>query len=133
MAHISISGKVIKEPELRTFDSGSQTVSLSVVDREYVRPAKGQEEAPGQFYDIDVWGKYAEICVDRLNKGSRIAATGQAVWQEYTTKAGERRRVLKITNPSVTFLDTKAEAESLRGGGSGGSDFGSAGQDEIPF
>ncbi len=132
MAHISIAGKVIKAPELKFFDSGSQTCSLSVVDREYVRPAKGQDEAPGQFYDVEVWGKYAEICADRLTKGSRIAVTGQAVWQEYTTKAGEKRRVLKVTNPSVTFLDTKAEGEALKGGGSGG-DFGAADQSDIPF
>ena len=115
MAHISIAGKVIKQPEIRFFDSGSQTVTLSVVDREYVRPGKGQEEAPGQFYDVEVWGKYAEICADRLVKGSRIAATGQAVWQEYTTKAGEKRRVLKVTNPSITFLDTREEKEALGG------------------
>ena len=115
MAHISIAGKVIKDPELRFFDSGSQTVTLSVVDREYVKPKKGEDEAPGQFYDVEVWGKYAEICADRLARGSRIAATGKAEWQEYVAKSGEKRRVLKVTNPSVTFLDTKDEKEALAG------------------
>ena len=131
MAHISIAGKVIKQPELRFFDSGSQTVTLSVVDREYVKPKKGEDEAPGQFYDVEVWGKYAEICADRLVKGSRIAATGKAEWQEYTTKAGEKRRVLKVTNPSVTFLDTKDEKEALGGGSAAASS--SFGSEEIPF
>lgn len=131
MAHISIAGKVIKQPELRFFDSGSQTVTLSVVDREYVKPKKGEEEAPGQFYDVEVWGKYAEICADRLAKGSRVGITGKAEWQEYTTKTGEKRRVLKVVNPSVTFLDTKDEKESL--GGGGGGSFGTPTNEEIPF
>ena len=132
MAHISIAGKIIKQPELRFFDSGSQTCTLSVVDREYVKPKKGETEAPGQFYDVEIWGKYAEIAADRLTKGSRVAATGKAEWQEYTTKTGEKRRVLKVTNPSLTFLDTKEEKEALSGGSTaaaGSADF----QDDIPF
>jgi len=122
MAHISIAGKVFKEPELKFFDSGSQTCTLSVVDREYVKPKKGEAEAPGQFYDVEIWGKYAEIAADRLRKGSRVAATGKAEWQEYTNKSGEKRRVLKVTNPSLTFLDTKEEKEALGGGSSAGTD-----------
>jgi len=127
MAHISIAGKVIKQPELRFFDSGKQTLTLSVVDREYVKPKKGEEMAPGQFYDVEVWGTYAEICADRLVKGSRIACSGKAEWQEYVNKSGEKRRVLKITNPSVTFLDTKEEKEALGGGAPAAS------AEEIPF
>ena len=113
MAHISIAGKVIATPEIRSFPSGTQTCTISVVDREYVKPKKGEEEAPGQFYDVEVWGKYAELCVDFLRKGSRIACSGKAEWQEYVSKAGEKRRVMKITDPSVTFLDTKEEKEAL--------------------
>lgn len=132
MAHISIAGKVIKDPELKYFDSGSQTCTLSVVDREYIKPKKGETETPGQFYDVEVWGKYAEIAADRLRKGSRVGVAGKAEWQEYFNKAGEKRRVLKVTNPSITFLDTKDEKEALTGGISssgGGSDY----SDEIPF
>ena len=129
MATLTIAGVVTKQPELKFFDSGSQTCSFSVVDKEYVRPKKGEDEAPGQFYDVEVWGKYAEICADRLTKGSRCAVAGQAVWQEYTTKAGEKRKVLKLTNPNVTFMDTKAQREAL-GGSSAGSD---AFSEEIPF
>ena len=129
MASISIAGKVVKTPELRTFDSGSQTCSFSVVDREYVRPAKGQDEAPGQFYDVECWGKFAELITDRLVKGSLVGVTGQAIWEEYVTKSGDKRKVLKVKNPNVTFLNTKAETDALRGGG----DFGSASSEEIPF
>ena len=130
MASISIAGKVTKAPELRFFDSGSQTCSFSVVDREYVRPAKGQDEAPGQFYDVECWGKFAELIADRITKGSRVAVSGQAVWEEYTTKAGEKRKVLRVKNPNVTFLDTKAEADALKGGS---GSFGAPSTEEIPF
>lgn len=50
--------------------------SFWVADRAYVRPRKGEEDAPGQFYDVEVWGSFAALCVDHLHKGSRVAISG---------------------------------------------------------
>ena len=115
MASIALAGLLVQAPSLRSFDSGSQVCSFCVADRAYVRPRKGEEEAPGQFYDVEVWGKAAEHCVDRLHKGSRVAVQGQAIWQEYRTSNGEKRRSLKVTRAHLTFLDSKAEQQALAG------------------
>lgn len=124
MANISIAGKVIKTPELKFFDSGSVTTRFSVVDKAYVKPEKGQDQAPGQFYEVQVWGKYAEMLADRLTKGSRVAVSGTAIWREYQ-KDGQTRKSFLITNPDVTMLDTKDETAALKGE--------SASSEEIPF
>lgn len=131
MATIIIAGKVTRAPEVSYFDSGTSVCKFSVIDRGYVKPEKGQDEAPGQFYDVEVWGKYGEICADRLVKGSRVAVSGQAVWREYTRKDGGKAKAFQIKNPDVTFLDTKAEKEAL--GGGGGDAFGSSASAELPF
>lgn len=115
MASISIAGRVTRDPELKFFESGSQICRFSVADAAYVRPEKGEDKAPGQFYDVEVWGKYAELVGDRVTKGSRVAVSGVAIWREYE-KGGEKRRALLIKNPEVTFLDSKAEKEALGGG-----------------
>ncbi|QNJ25893.1 single-stranded DNA-binding family protein [Synechococcus sp. SYN20] len=133
MASISIAGKVTRAPEIKFFDSGSQLCTFSVIDKEYVRPAKGQDEAAGQFYDVQVWGKYAEIISDRVVKGSRVAVHGKAVWEEYTNKSGEKRKVLRVNDPNVTFLDNKEEAEALKAAAGGGGSFGAPSTEEIPF
>lgn len=117
-------------PELKTFDSGTCVCRFSVADRAYVKPEKGEEEAPGQFYEVEVWGKYAQICTDRILKGSRVAVNGTAVWREYQVE-GSRRKAFLIRNPEVTFMDTKAESEALAARESGG--FESANSGEIPF
>lgn len=130
MANISVAGRVIKDPEIKFFESGTQVVRISMADRAYVRPEKQGAEVPGQFFDLEVWGKSAEIAADRLSKGSRVAAYGQAVWREYTTKAGEKRRAMQVKcgPDGLTYLDTKEESEALRGSaapaavGSGSSD-----------
>lgn len=128
MASISIAGRVTKAPEVKYFESGTSVAKFSVIDRAYVRPEKGQDEAAPQFYDVEVWGKYVDIIADRCVKGARVAVHGTAVWREYSVD-GQKRKVFQIRNPDVTFLDTKAEKEAL-GGGGGGDTFDTA---EIPF
>lgn len=135
MANISIAGRVIKTPEIKFFESGTQVCRISVADRAYVRPEKKGVDSPGQFYDLEVWGKSAEIAADRLSKGSRIAAFGQGVWREYTTKAGETRRAFQVKcgPDGLTYLDTKEESEALRGTTGGVATAGSSSDSDVPF
>lgn len=118
MASIALAGRLIADPELKFLDSGNVVCSFTVADRAYVKPPKGQENAPGQFYDVEVWGAGAQMVSDRCAKGSRLAVTGAAVWREFQTKDGRTARRLTVVRPEVTYLDTKAESEALRGGSS---------------
>ena len=131
MASITVSGKVSKPPEIKFFDSGSQVCTVSIVDREYVRPNKKGEETPGQFYDCEIWGKTGEIAGDRLSKGSKVTMSGQAVWREWTGKTGEKRKALTVKVSNVTYLDTKDESQALKTGG--GAPAAAASADDIPF
>ena len=96
-----------------------------------IGPFGGFTGSFGQFYDLEVWGKAGEIAADRLTKGSRIAAFGQGVWREYQTKDGKTQRayVVRVPSEGMTYLDTKAEAEALKGTGAAPA----AGGDDIPF
>lgn len=141
MASITVSGRVTKPAEIKFFDSGTSVARLSLVDREYVRPEKKGDEAPGQFYDCEIWGKTGEIAADRLSKGSRVSMSGQAVWREWTDKNGGKRKNLTVKVNSVTYLDTKDESEALKAQNGGGASApamaaaagGNTGGDFIPF
>jgi hypothetical protein len=61
MASIALAGMLVQAPSLRSFDSGSQVCCFCVADRAYVRPRKGEEDAPGQFYDVEVWGREYDL------------------------------------------------------------------------
>ena len=115
MATISIAGSVTckqgTEPvALKTFDSGDKVATFSVVDRQYVYAKRG-EEAMGQFYKCEVRGKAAEIASDRLQRGDKVAISGQLVQREYNDKI-----YLDVKNAQVTYL------EARRDSGDGGGD-----------
>ena len=121
MASITVSGRVTKPGEVKFFDSGTSVCRISLVDREYVRSEKKGEDAPGQFYDCEIWGKAGEIAADRLTKGSRVSMSGQAVWREWVDKTGGKRKNLTVKVNSVTYLDTREESEALKAQNGGGS------------
>jgi single stranded DNA-binding protein len=122
MATISLAGSVCGGKDgspavsLKTFDNGNQIASFSVADSEYFYVKQG-DEREGQFYRVEVIGKAAEIATDRLEKGSKVAVSGQFVARKYNDKIYH-----DVKNARVTYLDPRAEQ-----GGSAPAD------EEVPF
>jgi single-stranded DNA-binding protein len=113
MASISLAGTVTgKQGEspvtVKQFDSGDSVATFSVADREYVYSKPGTESM-GQFYRVEVRGKAAQIAADRLQRGDKVAVTGQLVQREYNDKV-----YLDVKGARVTFLEPRREAS---GGG----------------
>ncbi len=114
MASISIAGTVTgKQGEnpvtVKQFDSGDSVANFSVADREYVYTKPGTE-SQGQFYRVEVRGKAAQIAADRLQRGDKIAVTGQLVQRVFNDKT-----YLDIKNARVTYLEPRRDG----GGGDG--------------
>ena len=111
MATISLAGTVTaKEGEpavtVKEFESGDKVATFSIADRQYVYTKRG-EESRGQFYRVEVRGKAAEITVDRLQRGDKIAGTGQLVQREYNGKI-----YYDVKNFQPTYLEPKREDSS---------------------
>lgn len=111
MASISIVGKVVcKEGtppvSLKVFDNGGQLATFSVVDGEYFYVKEGDERT-GQFYNVEVNGKSAEIVADRIERGDRVGIHGQLVQRQYQDKV-----YLSVKNARVTYQEPRRESDS---------------------
>lgn len=81
--------RIISEPQLRAFDSGSMVCNFAAgimegkdKDGNYINNA----------IDVEVWGKSAEIIVDKLKKLDCLMVTGNIRRQEWNDKTtGEKR------------------------------------------
>lgn len=111
MASISVVGKVVcKEGSnpvtLKSFDNGNKIATFSVVDNEYFYVKEGDERY-GQFYNVEVNGKAAEIASDRLQRGDRIGVHGQLVQRLYQDKV-----YLSVKNARITTLEGRRDGAS---------------------
>jgi single-strand DNA-binding protein len=100
--------RIITEPQLRTFDSGTMVVNFAGGIQE------GKDKSGNWInnaIDIEAWGKTAEIITDKLRKGDSIAVTGTVRRQEWVDRESGSKRskhVLSVTR--FEFLPRVAAA-----------------------
>lgn len=59
---------------------------------------QGEADTP-DWFDLEIWGKTAEVASEYVRKGSLIGVTGQlsfSRWQDKTTQEAKERAVIKV-------------------------------------
>ena len=109
---VVISGNLTKDPEIKTV--GDQSLAkLRVAVNKSVKK-DGQWENQPMYFDVDVWGRTAEVCGQYLTRGSKVTVSGRLDWREWETDAGEKRQAVSFVADNVV-LPTKREAEQQAG------------------
>ena len=75
--HITIVGRLGRDPEMRYTPSGQAVTSFNVAtDRQYT-DANGQKVKETTWFRVSVWGKQAETTNQYLKKGSMVLVDGR--------------------------------------------------------
>lgn len=99
---LTLSGRLTRDPNLKTFQSGSMVVELSLaVNRKF--GAEAREETA--FIDVEAWGKLAEIIKDRASKGSFVVVTGRLKQDSWETEEGKRSKLLVVAEDFIHVRD----------------------------
>lgn len=100
-----IIGRLTKDPEMRTTQSGIATANFTVaVDRPFTNQS-GVKEA--DFIPCVAWRKQAENLCKYCGKGSQVAVEGRIQVRSYDAQDGTKRYVTEIICDNVTFLGSK--------------------------
>lgn len=93
----TISGNVTRDPELRTFDSGTTKAAFAVaVNR---RRKSGDEYVDDvSFIDVEAWGKFAELIGRKVRKGDHVTIQGRLEQQSWESDAGKRSKIVVVAN-----------------------------------
>ncbi|MGN0554681.1 MAG: single-stranded DNA-binding protein [Candidatus Fimenecus sp.] len=103
-----LMGRLTKDPELRTTQSGTSVTSFNVaVDRDYVRQG---EERQTDFINVVAWRQTAEFVTRYFRKGSMIAVQGSIQTRNYEDKHGNKRTAVEVVADKVSFCGSKAES-----------------------
>ena len=104
MNTVIMIGRLIRDPELRYIASTGDAVTrfAMAVDRPF---AKKDDKVTADFFNIVVWGKRAETCVNYLAKGRMVAIRGRLQNNNYTDKDGTKRYNVEIIAEEVKFID----------------------------
>ena len=107
---VVIIGRMVKDPELKTTNSGKSVCSFRIANDSGYKDASGQSQT--NWLDVTAWGKTAEFVCKYFPKGALIAIDGRLQTRQYQDKNGQNRTAVEIVAQNVSFCGSK-ESTSL--------------------
>ena len=121
--HITIMGRLTRDPELRRTGSGIAVASFTVaVDRDFGGRDGGEKET--DFIDCVAWRQTGEFVSKYFTKGRMIVVSGRLQIRSWNDKDGNKRRTAEVVADNCYFGDSKREGDS--GSAFGGNNFANA-------
>jgi len=105
---VQLIGRLGKDPEVRTFDSGKKMASFSIATTDSYKNQKGEKVQETQWHNLVIWGKLADIAGQYLKKGKEIAIEGKLVHRSYETSSGEKKYITEINVNDMVMLGDKS-------------------------
>ena len=110
MNHIVLLGRLTRDPELRTTNSGVSVATFSLaVDRAY-KDASGERGV--DFIDIVAWRNTAEFAARYFQKGQLAAVEGRLQIRDWTDTDGHKRRAAEVVAQNIYFAGQKPQAQA---------------------
>ena len=124
--HITIMGRLVRDPELRRTGSGVAVASFTVaVDRDFGGRDGGERKT--DFINCVAWRQTGEFISKYFTKGRMIVVDGRLEMRDWTDREGNKRTSAEIVVANAYFGDSKREGDngaSYGGNAYGGNSFG---------
>ena len=111
---IIIMGRLVRDPELRTTQSGTPVTSFTLaVDRDFKNKDSGEKST--DFIDVVAWRQTAEFVCKYFAKGRMAVAEGRLQIREWKDKDGNNRHTAEVVAENVYFGDSKRDGAGESG------------------
>ncbi len=112
---VVLIGRLTRDPELRTTNTGKSVVSFSIAVQKRIKP-QNPNDPDADFFRVKAWGQTAEFVSNYMSKGRLVAVDGRLETSKYTDNTGASREVVEVVADNVNGLDRPRDDA---GGGEG--------------
>ena len=109
--HITIMGRLVRDPELRSTQSGTNVASFTVaVDRDRAGSNGGERQA--DFIDCVAWRQTGEFVSKHFRKGSMIVVSGRLQSRKWQDRDGNNRTNWEVVADNVYFGESRRDSDA---------------------
>ncbi len=117
--HVSITGNLTRDPELRFTPTGQPIATFGVaVNRRWQNRQTNEWEEATSFFDVVAWRTLAENIAQSLTRGTRVVVSGRLDQRSWENQEGEKRSKVEIVAddvaPSLAYATVKIEKNERR-------------------
>lgn len=144
--HVTLLGRLGKDPELRYLPDGTATTSISLAtSRTWKDKASGERREETDWHRATFFGRQAEIAGEYLAKGRLVYLDGRLRTRKWTDRDGVERYVTEVVVERMQLLERASGDDAASNGAAArdGAKAASAGKpsakaiedmdDDIPF
>jgi single-strand DNA-binding protein len=107
---VHLVGRAGRDPEVKYFDSGSVKCTLTLAVNRLKR------DDPPDWFELEIWGKTAEIAANYVKKGGLIGIQGSMkieTWSDRSSGANRSKPVIRVDK--LDLLGSKRDNEASMG------------------
>jgi single-strand DNA-binding protein len=106
MNRVLLTGRLTRDPELRTTASGKSVATFSLATHQYV----GGKEL-SEFHSVVAWDRLADTCGTYLGKGQQVAIEGRLQTRSWDDERGARHWKTEIVASHVEMLSGRRKKD----------------------
>ena len=104
---VTLVGRAGRDPEVRYFESGTVVANLTMAVKR-----RNRDDEP-DWFNLEIWGKQAQVAADYVKKGSLIGITGSFKldsWKDRNTGEDRSKPVVRVDR--LELLGSKRDSEN---------------------
>lgn len=105
MNNVSVSGRLVRDPDCKEFDDGKMVCDFTLA-------VNGYRKEDTVFVKIKAWAARAKSCAKFCKKGSLVNVSGSLRGNSWTAKDGTKRREIYILAGDVEFVQLGGDEAS---------------------
>lgn len=107
---VIIEGRVGKDPETRSTNSGKKVVSFSVASE------TGYGDKQSTLWDnVIAWDAQADFAEKYLKKGGAVRIVGERQSRKWTDKQGQEKTTIEVNAFKISFAEKSKPQQEARG------------------
>ena len=106
MNRVMLTGRLTRDPEMRSLPSGKTVTNFSVATNEY---RKGEEYT--EYHSVVTWERLAEICGQFLGKGQMVSLEGRLQTRRWEDERKIKHYRTEIVASSVEMLSGRRKKD----------------------
>ena len=129
---IIVSGRLTRDPDIRMTQKGSTVCSFSIANnRSYMDPSTNEWKEEVAYMSVTAFAGLADRLKEKIKKGTPVIIEGRLVMSEFTDKAGQQRRELRINASRVQIVP--AGVGNQETGANTNEEATEVAEDDVPF
>ena len=107
MNKVLLTGRLTRDPEMRSLSSGKAVTQFSIATNEYI----GQGKEKAEFHNIVTWDRLAQTCGEFLGKGQQVAVEGRLQTRSWDDDRGARHWKTEVVANHVEMLSGRRKKD----------------------